>query len=42
MNFNDLRGPLDKMKTLHRDNVSIHRNVNQNRFINDCARKNLF
>ena len=27
------------MENLHFHNVSIHRNVHKNRFINECARK---
>ena len=27
------------IKSLRSDNVSIHRNLDQNRFINECARK---
>ena len=30
---------LDFMKKLCLENVSIHRNFEQNRFINECARK---
>ena len=35
--FNDLRGHLLSYKNVRLLNVNIHRNLYQNRFINECA-----